>query len=206
MTSRPTVWFVDDLPVNLTTFAAAHGQEFNVQTFAEPSKVLALIDANERPDALLCDIFFYETPEKAEKIERRITDEAAKLSKTADEIGAATAKYLAGIDLIEAIAQKFSGSPPFPVYAYTSKGPYLLQQAAWDRIVGSGAKVLLKGRFSPQSERVLIQRDIHAAREGRSLGAKVRRYLTTVLITTGLLGAILGVLLDRVVRWIWLNG
>ena len=201
MHARPVVWFVDDLPSNLTAFASAHSEAFSVRTFSDPSEVLGLLAAGERPDALLCDVFFYETPDRAWDIEHRIADEAAKLRQTAHDIAADADRYLAGIDLMEAVTAKFKGSPPFPVYAYTSKGPYLLQQCAWERIVQSGAKVLLKHRFGPDSERTLIQRDIDFMREQRSFGVRLRRYFKTIIITMGLLGAILGVILDRLVQW-----
>ena len=198
MKSRPVVWFVDDLPGNLATFKSVHDREFNVRTFSDPSEVVRLLRTKERPDALLCDVFFYETVEKAAQVEKQIADEAAKLRQTAHEIGADGDKYLAGIALIEAVAGKFKGLPPFPVYAYTSKGPYLLQQAAFDRIARAGATVLLKNRFGPQSERMLIQRDIDRAKEENSLSAKLKRYFKTVIITSGLLG----VILDRLVKWL----
>ena len=200
MTPSPVVWLVDDLPANRKAFEQAHGQAFNIKTFSDPLEVLRRLNMNEHPDALLCDVFIYDPVEKAQEIEKRIDDEAVKLRRMAHDIGADADAHLAGIDLLEAVSRKFKGSPPFSVYAYTSKGPYLLQQAAWDRIVESGATVLLKNRFGPQSERMLIQRDIDLVREQNSLGARIQKNFVQVVIATGLLGAILGVVLDRLAK------
>src|SRR6267143_708544 len=100
MTSKPVVWIVDDLPSNLKTFADSHARAFRVRKFSHPSEVLQLISDGERPDALLCDVFFYDTPQQAEAIEVKITGEVVKLQHTAHDIGADEDKYLAGIKLM----------------------------------------------------------------------------------------------------------
>ena len=66
----------------------------------------------------------------------------------AHEIGAVDEKYQAGIDLIGAVVQKYEGDPPFPIYAYTSKGPYILDGPSLDRLAACGASVLFKKRRS----------------------------------------------------------
>jgi hypothetical protein len=128
-------------------------------------------------------------------MEERVAKEATKLRQTTHAIGADLDKYLAGIELMEAIAVRFNGALPFPLYAYTSKGPYLLQQGGWERIFRSGAKILLKKRFGPQIERIIIQRDIDSYKESNSWHAWFGKHLYTVLITWGLLSAIVGALL-----------
>jgi hypothetical protein len=98
---------------------------------------------------------------------------------------------------MESIAEKFKGAPPFPTFAYTSKGAYLLQQGGWDRIARTGAKILLKKRFTPQLERTIIQREIDSFKEMNSLRGKLGKYMYTVLITWGILSVILGWLLCK---------
>jgi predicted nucleotide-binding protein len=51
--------------------------------------------------------------------------------------------------------------PPFAVYAYTSKSPFLLERREWKRLSQYGAEILLKNRISPQDERCEIDGDIH---------------------------------------------
>jgi CheY-like chemotaxis protein len=60
MTSRakPKVWVVDDREENRTRFSDSHSAEFDVTTFENPDQLLRAI-RTDRPDALLCDIFFY---------------------------------------------------------------------------------------------------------------------------------------------------
>ena len=53
MKSRPTVWFVDDLQVNLDAFVAAHQDAFQIETFLSPQQVLDRLE-HSKPDALLC--------------------------------------------------------------------------------------------------------------------------------------------------------
>jgi CheY-like chemotaxis protein len=196
MHSNPRIWFVDDLQSNLDEFVEAHRDSFEITTFTDPNAVLERLQ-NERPDALLCDVFFYDTPEDAKTIEDRITGEAEALAKVAKKIGATDDKYLAGITLMEEIHRKFNGSLPFPVYAYTSKGPYLLAQAAWGRILGVGVNVLLKKRYGRTVERTVIQRDIDQFREENSWRVKAAKHLHTVLITWGLFTTTLGILIGR---------
>ena len=143
MAKKPKVWFVDDLQSNLDEFTEAHDQYFEVTTFLEPTEVFDRLN-QERPDALLCDVFFYDTPEEAQRIEIGVSEEAAALRDTAINIGALEDRLLVGITLMEEIAVKHKNSVPFPIYAYTSKGPYLLAEGAWDRILSAGARVLLK--------------------------------------------------------------
>lgn len=197
MNAKPRIWFVDDLQSNLDAFAAAH-QEFDVTSFSEPTRVLARL-REEQPDALLCDVFFYDTPEEAQAIEDRISKEVDALRRTAIAIGATEDRHLAGIALIEQVSKRYKGTPPFPVYSYTSKGPYLLTELAWTRIVDAGAKVLLKNRYSRAIEGMFIQRDVHEAKERNSWRAKVVKHLYTVFITWGLFATAIGILVDRMI-------
>jgi len=184
---------------NLDSFAEAHRDTFDVRTFLSPQEVIEALK-KERPDAMLCDVFFYDSPAKANEIETRITKEAERLRKTGAEIGATQEGTLAGIVLMENIAKKFDGAVPFPIYAYTSKGPYLLQQTAWDRIFKCGCKVLLKNRYGRQIEKMILHDDIETHRERNSVRAKMAKHLYTVLITWGGLSTLLGVVLDRLFK------
>jgi hypothetical protein len=58
--------------------------------------------------------------------------------------------------------------PPFPMYVYTSKGPFLLEQKDWENISKYGAEILLENRVSPQNERIEIEGDIALHRQKRS--------------------------------------
>jgi hypothetical protein len=67
------------------------------------------------------------------------------------------------------IYEFFGNKPPrFPMYAYTSKGPFLLEQSEWDNISTYGAEVLLKNRVLPERERLEIKGDIAIARARHS--------------------------------------
>jgi PleD family two-component response regulator len=64
MGKKPVVWYVDDLPTNLENFKKNHCQAFNIKTFSSPNQVVAELTTS-KPDALLCDIFFYDSVEAA---------------------------------------------------------------------------------------------------------------------------------------------
>ena len=167
--SRYKVWFVDDLPANRKRFEQEHGDDFRVKTFTSPDEVLDAIRKHGAPDALLCDIYFYDSVAEAEQIEKKVNEEAQRLRQVGETIQANREEAQKGIPLIEEVVKsKGYSKKPFPVYAYTSKGPYLLQGPAFDRIAKSGARWLLKGKYPPGTERWVIDRDIRELREGRS--------------------------------------
>jgi hypothetical protein len=127
MTSNYRVWLVDDLAKNRHQFEINHASDFDVEKFAKPSDVLSRIVRGEYPDALLIDVFFYDTEEQAEKAEEEVAVIANKLRKDAAKLGLFDHKYAAEITLMENIYDHFKKRPPnFPMYAYTSKGPFLL--------------------------------------------------------------------------------
>jgi phosphorylcholine metabolism protein LicD len=104
------VWFVDDLPENLEKFRENHGAHFAVTTFDKPDQVYQRISNNEYPDALLIDIFFYDSVDEARRVEKKVGELAEALQKTAFDLGLADHKYAAGITLIEQLYQHFGNA------------------------------------------------------------------------------------------------
>jgi predicted nucleotide-binding protein len=161
MDHKPKVWLVDDLPRNLQRFEANHQENFDIRTFSNTREVLALIQKGERPDALLCDVFFYESVEEAERIESDVEKLAIHLKAEASKARANDPQRAKGIKLMQQIYEHYGNHPPlFPMYAYTSKGPFLLEQEDWDNISKYGAQVLLKNRLTAEAEREEIEGDI----------------------------------------------
>jgi predicted nucleotide-binding protein len=161
MDHKPKVWFVDDLPRNLERFQANHHKHFDVRTFSKTKEVLALIQQGTRPDALLCDVFFYDSVEEAERVESEIDKLSVHLKAAATEAKAHDPQRAKGIRLMQEIYEHYGNhTPPFPMYAYTSKGPFLLEQKDWENISKYGAEVLLKNRVTPEAEREEIEGDI----------------------------------------------
>ena len=202
MTQNPKVWFVDDLPRNLRKFKENHKDHFNVKTFEKTGDVLSRIQNNEYPDALLCDIFFYDTEERAEQVEGQIDELAIILKDTATSIGANDHTHATGILLMQKIYEHFNRSPPpFPMYAYTSKGPFLLEQKEWENISKYGAEVLLKNRISPESERIEIEGDIAIAKGENSPRSRIRKICQIILCA--LLPGLFYLILGRWLRGTW---
>ena len=103
--------------------------------------------------------------------------------------------------MIEDVYRKFDNKPPFPVYAYTSKGPYLLDTPGFDRIARIGASWLFKNRYGRDAERLLIQRDIEESRNSNSMIRRIRKHTPDSAVLT-VFGAAIGVALDRLVSTI----
>jgi len=112
---KPAVWFVDDLSSNRQRFRDNHQDAFIVTTFREPAEVMDELEQMGPPDALLCDIYFYESEEQAKRIEEQIGNAAARLRALAGDLGAGKKDAQAGIRLIEDVTNYFKGDPPFPL-------------------------------------------------------------------------------------------
>jgi hypothetical protein len=187
MKTKPVVWYVDDLPLNLEKFKDNHQQAFTVRTFATPEQVKsALVEST--PDALLCDIFFYDTVQIAEDIEKKVKVKADELRKFGEDIGANKIANQAGIPLIQSVSAQFGKK--FPIYAYTSKGPYLLDALGFDHIGDTGAKWLFKGKYGKLTEQIVIQHDIEDFRLKNSFSTRMFRYFWTAMFGSGILGGL----------------
>jgi len=202
VSTNPKVWFVDDLPENLRRFREAQDPYFAVETFNSTTDVMNRIRNNDYPDALLCDIFFFESEARAREVEEQVQRLAEELKKKASEIGVDHDKHTAGIKLMEDIFNYFDGKPPpFPMYAYTSKGPLLLNEREWQEIAKYGAEILLKGRVTPEIERNEILGDIALQKSKNSrigrLGAGFSYPEFTWRIISGLAGGVLGLVIGK---------
>ena len=188
MKKKPVVWYVDDLPSNLEKFTNRHGEAFTIRTFRNPEEVNAAL-AKSQPDALLCDVFFYDNVETAENIERRVHEKAEEIRKFGEEIGANKIAHQAGIPLIQTVAARFGKT--FPIYAYTSKSPYLLDGLGFDRIGSAGARWLFKGKYGSSTEQVIIQQDIEEFRSKNSITMKIARFFWLASFASGILGGLI---------------
>ena len=198
----PSVWVVDDFEPNRAKFRRDHHHEFggafDVRLFAEPADVLAAL-RTETPDALLCDIYFYEADE-VEEAERKFNEMQKELAVVGDQMDAP--RHAVGVTLIEEVYRRAKGKPAFPVYAYTGKGPYVLQSDGFERLTHVGVRWLFKGKIAPLAEQVRLEADIQEARDlGLLLGWRKRFASYAIQITkgSGLLGAVVSVALDRLV-------
>jgi hypothetical protein len=184
---KPVVWYVDDLPSNLEKFTGNHQRAFTIRTFHSPDEVIAAL-AESQPDALLCDVFFYDSVVIAEDMERRVRERAEQIQRFGEEIGANKLANQAGIPLIQSVASRFGKS--FPIYAYTSKSPYLLDNLGFDRIGNAGARWLFKGKYSSSTEQIIIQQDIEEFRSVNSLSMRIGQIFWVALFGSGILGGL----------------
>jgi len=199
MHKKLIVWFVDDLDENLQAFADDHMESFTIRTFNAPQDVLDCLD-EMIPDALLCDIFFYENPKIAQNTERKISEKEAEIRRLASEIGALGENHEKGITLIKDVSEKFRGNMLFPVYAYTSKGHYILDGEGLDQLAEYGATFLFKKRHSPEIEELIIRRDIEDTKRKQSIQVKLSYKMIAVYIV--MIGVVLWII-SRIIDYIW---
>jgi CheY-like chemotaxis protein len=196
MASRIRVWLVDDREENRNKFIERHGNEFQVKTFESPDQLLTALDKEEPPDALLCDIFYYPDRDERERVEARIAKEAKRIEDLAGELHANEAAD--GIGLIQRVRQRFHDR--FPIYAYTSKGPYLLHNESFDRLEELNTRWLFKNKYSPQIERDRISRDVAESRERNQLTGRIWSVAWRAGLVTAIIGALLSVVFDRLAK------
>jgi len=159
--------------------------------------------SESRPDALLCDVFFYDTVSVAEEMERRVQEKATEIRKFGEEIGANRIANQAGVPLIQTVAARFGTQ--FPIYAYTSKGPYLLDELGYDRIGDAGARWLFKGKYGSHTEQVIIQQDIEEFRVKNSLTMRLARFFWISLFGSGIVGGLVVWLLTEEIPKLFLR-
>lgn len=187
MRKKPVVWYVDDLPSNLEKLKTNHEQAFTIRTFTKPEEVTAAL-VESLPDALLCDIFFYDSVELAEDMERKVQEKAAELRAFGEHIGGNRLANQSGVQLVQSIAARFGSK--LPIYAYTFKGAYLLDELGFDRIGDAGAKWLFKGKYGPHTEQAIIQQDVEDSRLRNSILMRAFRYFWVSLFASGILGGL----------------
>jgi hypothetical protein len=161
MKKKPVVWIVDDIEQNLRDFKEAHDpKNFRVKVFKDTDAVINELN-KETPDALVCDIYFY--PPKGdprydpgldgEIIEKNVKRYAIILRKMGKSIEAEG--HQKGITLAEYINGHYKNNPPFPIFVYTSKGPYILEGEGFRRIERAGMHWLFKTDNIEQQKRYI---------------------------------------------------
>ena len=192
---RFRVWLVDDSEQNRADFYNGQKHHFDIETFSTPAELLDAL-RTRAPDALLCDIYFYDDPVQRERIEERVRERVAQLREEATTIAPDTAQR--GIRLINDIRKHFRGPLPFPIYAYTSKGPYLLHGEGFQRLEELETRWLFRGQLDALHVRHRLETDIRELRDQQDW----RRWTWQVALKVGLVGAVFAVLIDRILTYV----
>ena len=140
-----------------------HKNHYAIRTFKHPNQVMEQIAEENYPDALLCDVFFYDEVREAKRVEKDIEKLSKKLKREATKANANDHRRALGLNLMGEIFEHFNHQhhrPPFQMYAYTSKGPFLLERKEWKKLSKFGVEILLKNRISVRNERHEIDGDI----------------------------------------------
>jgi len=121
-------------------------------------------------------------------MEARVGKKAEELHQFGDEIGANKVANQAGIELLQHASRYYKDQ--FPIYAYTSKGPYLLDAIGFDHIGETGARWLFKNKYGAQTEQVIIQHDVEEFKEKNSFSRRIARFFWLALFGSGVLGGL----------------
>ena len=197
------VWLVDDREENRKKFKENHGRDLNLDIFRCPDEVMKALEDGDKPDALLCDVYFYSDETRREKFEDLVNEKARELKDLAQQFNAEDAQL--GIRLIRDVRDFFGGTPKFPIYAYTSKGPYLMQDEGFKQLEELNAEWLFKNKGHPYTEKRRIARDIEAYRKRFSWRSRLWEVAVVTGLISAIIGAVLGVIFARLAHnwWGW---
>ncbi len=130
-------------------------------------------------------------------MEQRVGEKAEEIRQFGEEIGANKVANQAGIELLQYVSSYYKNQ--FPIYAYTSKGPYLLDAIGFDHIGETGARWLFKNKYGANTEQVIIQQDVEEFRDKNSFSRRTARFFWTAVFTSGFLGGVAVWLLTEVI-------
>ena len=194
--SSINIWLVDDRPKNREAFEERYSEDpFHPKTFSTPEELLEALGAGNPPDALLCDIYYYDDEKTREEVEAEVDSRARDIRQSAEKFRVEEAQR--GVCLIEQISQLPKRHQPPVIYAYTSKGPYLLGDQAFDKLEKLQARWLFKNKYSPEVEANLVRSDVEALRRTNSGRRRVAQVALATGAVSAVLGAVLGVLAER---------
>lgn len=166
---RPAVWFYDDEERWLERFTDAHRRSFEITTFDEPGKLLkALLAARKRgtqPDIILSDLYSLR-----DGIPPELRGDASRCSTTILSAERDLREYVnaawhpGGVDIVETVREVYSPRD-LPIAMHTQQGLVLLQDELIQRLESYGVGWVIKNRFSPDIDRLVLERV--ARRSGR---------------------------------------
>jgi hypothetical protein len=184
------VWMVDDLESKRGEFKKNHQDHYDVDVFSTISQVMTALKSRPRPDALVCDIYFY--PQKGDPdydpkydqkvVEGEVTDWEKVLHDFAQSIDAES--HQLGITLAHYVNEFYRKKPPFPVFAYSAKAAYLMDSSSISQ-VEEERMVWLSKKVDPGVQRMVIDREIQKRK--RTLKDWTRLTIEVVLSTAGLI-------------------
>lgn len=177
---RTTVWYYDDTPESLQSFAARHAATFDVRVFSEVVELLsALTDAEASaaglPDIVLVDLFCPRSGVDAEALAQtnlqigEFLHAEHELLRYVDD-----AWRPIGVEIVESVRQFYSPER-LPIVMHTQQGLSLLRAELLRDLERLAVGWLLKNRFSPETDRMMIEGAI--MRSGARASAGKRRVL-----------------------------
>ena len=171
--AKPAVWYFDDHKDSLAAFRKRHSTTFRVRTFAEIVGLMSALgqaaeDRTLAPNVILLDL--YCPREGADKKSVADTEQAlAVFVKAESELkGYVDAAWRpVGVEIVETVRDLY---PPerLPIVMHTQEGLFLLRDELVQELEEMGAGWLLKGRFSPETDRMVIERVVLGS--GHKLG------------------------------------
>lgn len=185
--TKDEVWLVEDKEVIRETFKKAHEEFFEGSPVPIPERSAGDPRRTSAPGAAVRHPL--RQRERPPDLEAQLEAEEARLRQITRQLGIGEE---AGTSLVEMVRNKFKGSPPFPVYAYTSKAAMLMQTPDFDRLLKAEARWLFKDRYSAEAVRLILLKDIAEFRAAHTWRSQVWKHLRPILAVTGALGWAIG--------------
>ena len=177
---RPLVWYFDDSHAALSSFDERHSSAFCVRTFTDVLDLItatgqAARDASLTPDIILLDLHCPRQdadPDVLAETDHRLAEFLQAERELKDYVDAAW--HPVGVDIVESVRQIY---PPdiLPIVMHTQQGLFLLRDELLQELEEMGAGWLLKGRFSPETDRMIIERIV--LQSGHALDTEKLRVL-----------------------------
>jgi len=169
----PAVWYFDDVQESLDAFAERHSSRFRVRTFSEIVDLLSALgkakaDPAQAPDAILLDLYCPRGSADKAAVAEAERDLVAFVQAEQELKGFVDAAWQPiGVDIVQSVRQVYSAER-LPIVMHTQEGLFLLRDELVQELEEMGAGWVLKGRFSPETDRMVIERVI--LRSGHRLG------------------------------------
>lgn len=160
---KPEVWYFDDVLESLEAFVKRHSSAFEIRTFTEVVDLLSALNqattARARvPSIILIDLYCSQDgadPDVLAETQRRLAEYFSAERELKKSVDAAWRPI--GVEIVESV-REFYPPEKLPIAMHTQQGLFLLRDELLQDLEKMGAGWLLKNRFSPETDRMVLER------------------------------------------------
>jgi len=177
---RPLVWYFDDESTWIESFMTRHHSGFRIRAFNDAAALLSALLTTARrpaeiPDLLLIDLYAIKegtTQDHRSKAESCVSDMIRAERQLRGDVDAAWRPV--GVEIVDAVREFYPPSV-LPLAMHTQQGLILLRDELIQQLESLGVGWILKNRFSPETDRMVLDRI--ARRSGHKMSSAKPRVL-----------------------------